>query len=207
MKNGKNSKITSDKISTPIGRIRGLSLAVCAEDMFGEEKKVYQGVPQNTYSVELLFPKNEKVNQEFFKDIVALEKMLMGDAFDGQENPHPVIKDGDKTKDPNYEGFYVFKLKRNGAEGRPLPINLNDRTGQKTTADVFYSGCWARAQFQLKTYEFKNDKGKVMSRGVTKDLLTLQFARDDDPIFSKAAHGDDLEAIESYDAETDELLG
>jgi Protein of unknown function (DUF2815) len=199
MQKAKNE--SSEKIITPIGRVRSINLAISEEDEFGSEKKVYKGVTQNTYKIELLLPKSEPLNVEFFKKMQTEELRLMQKAFNKKTfGPHPVIKDGDLEANEHLHGFYFIRARRKTAEDKPLPITLNDQKGELAAPDLFYSGCWARMQIRLKTYDFAG------SKGVKVEALTLQFARHDDPLFASAVKGDKLDAIELYDAETDELL-
>jgi hypothetical protein len=193
----------SEKIVTPVARVRACNIEISSEDQFGSVKNEnHAGKQMNTFQLEFLLPKADKECQAFYKKLKKIEADLLLETFGKKVNPtYFVIKDGDETDKEDFSGFFVLRAKRKAVVGDALPIVLNDRKGELTKPETFYSGCWARAQVQLKAYQVSG------SKGVSCSLLTAQFVRDDDPIFQGKTTGDTMDAIEEYDSESDNLLG
>jgi len=198
------------KFVTPVGRILSCNILTDDETIFDNPRKEFKGVEQETHTVDILLDKSEGENKLFFDSIVKQQDKIALKAFK-KKIPllHPPIIDGDDTDKDYLQGNYRFRAKFRCAVGKDVckSIIFQDQMGQRImdplALDCFRDGNWARVQAQLKSYHFGG------SKGVTSSLLTIQFARQDDPLFN--VKGDEFDAVESYDAETDEgvndLLG
>lgn len=191
--------LKSERIISPVGQIVQVHLDESVEDVFNNDKKEYNGKFYHTFQVEIAFPKDKKETTLFIKQVVAEEKKLLATAFGATFKPlHKVVRDSAEMSQSYVpENTYLIRAKVSVPENRKCPIKLQDKFSDLyDDGRAFYAGCWGRMQFILQTYDYK-------AKGVRAKPLTLQFAKDDDPIVFGTG-GESLGSIaDEYDALTD----
>ena len=195
--------LTSEKITTPIGTLQQCNLSPCVEDQFGGEKKVYKGVTQNTYQVDIAFSKDDKRTKPFIENLNRIQKELGQRKFGERFKPkHPLIRSSEDL-DSKFviENSYILRAKRRCPADNPPLITLCDKDGSRVLdLGKFYAGCKARLQIALRTY----DHGGL--KGVNAQLLTIQFCGDGEPLFAGSLSGDELGAVDDFDSMSNNSL-
>lgn len=165
----------SERLMTPYGRI------VFNKDLGIPNQKFSS--PQNyKFGGTLAIPITENV--EFFKTFFAEYeklKLSLGISFSDDK---PFFKEEDKGE---LEGWMILKL-TNSSRQMQSPIVFIDQKSLPCMPNMFYRGCWARAQIEMSTYS----KQKT---GISCKLLTLQFIKHDQEL-SYGTPGDVLPPIE-----------
>lgn len=81
---------------------------------------------------------------------------------------------------------------------RPLVVDRNrNPTANEEDKEHVYSGCRVNTNPTFFAWEYKTKEGKVMKRGVSANLRSVQFDDDDEPLAGRAAPvaDDEFEAI------------
>jgi hypothetical protein len=115
------------------------------------------------------------------------------------------------------KGFYAelsAKFKRNFKTGKfdaiepPVVVDRGRNRIKPENQSEIYSGCYAIAALRAYPWEFKNDKGKVMSAGVSFELIAVQKVADGEKITGRASTKPEelFEAFESSDTDTSSMF-
>lgn len=118
------------------------------------------------YSIQMLFDKKQDLSQ--LKNVVkraAKEKW-------GDNPPKGIVlpfKDGNDKDLDGYQDTIVV-----GAASKFKPQVVDQKLEAILTADDIYAGCYARAAINAYAWEYKNPQGKVMKRGVSFNLESVQ---------------------------------
>lgn len=118
------------------------------------------------YSIQMLFDK--KADLSPLKNAV---KLAVREKW-GENPPKGLVlpfKDGNEKDLEGYEDKIVV-----GAASKFKPQVVDQRLEAILTADDIYAGCFARAAVNAYAWEYKNQKGAVMKRGVSFNLESVQ---------------------------------
>lgn len=150
------------------------------------------------FGIQMLFDK--KTDLSPLKKVVAKAiKEKWGDAA-----PKGLVlpfKDGNDKELDGYENtIYVgastkFKpqvIRSKFVDGSPVPI---------TSPDEIYAGCYARAAINAYAWEFKNKQGKIMKRGVSFNLESVQKLSEGEPFVKRP---DPADSFDSQDDGSDD---
>ena len=105
----------------------------------------------------------------------------------------------DKGLDPEEYGDWVG-FRTGGSTMRPSFVYANGkRVPDENRDEDVYSGRWARVSVSPAWYNYKNDKGHTMNKGVTAFLQNVQLLDHDDPFGAAKPRAED-----QFEAVTDE---
>jgi len=130
---------------------------------------------RDNYSVVALFPTGCDLSK--LKALAsAAVKAKWGDTPPkGLENP---LKDQGLKESVGYVPGAMMATLKSGQRPGVVDENLQKIIEPR----LLYPGCWCIAQVHAYAWEFKNDKGAVLKRGVSFGLDNVQKVKDDEPI-------------------------
>jgi hypothetical protein len=132
------------------------------------------------FRMEMLFPKTIRMSDlaemKALYNATVLQKWIVGG--DDYRKFEAAFINGDKKKQPERQKHWI--LRASSGEKYPPRLIRPDRT-RATEADI-YAGCYCRAILTAFPYEPVDPKtGRVISRGVSFNIDTVQKTRDGDP--------------------------
>lgn len=144
--------------------------------------------------------------KEHAATIAQLEKLIERTALEefGKKVPlkHVCLRDGNEKPETDGYGDETMFIPTTSqtrpavVDGKLTPIAEED--------GKIYSGCYVNATIRLFAYEFKNQQGKVMSRGVSANLRAIQFLKDGDAFGAAPVNPEDefeevtSDSVENY---------
>ena len=133
------------------------------------EAKVYEDQAAK-FSIKMLFDK--KTDLAPLKAVVkkAIQEKWGDNNIKGLTLP---FVDGNEKDLDGYENTIVV-----GASSKFKPQVVNQKLEEILTADDIYAGCFARAAINAYAWEAKNKQGKVIKRGVSFNLESVQKLSD-----------------------------
>lgn len=144
---------------------------------------VYADPSRTDHAAQILALKQEaaRIGKEKFPDIDVKKLDLPFGIQDDEDHP--------------MSGHFYLKMWN---LERPLVTNRNNTpTTKDDTKEKVYSGCRVNTNPTFFAWEFKNNEGKVMKRGVSANLRSVQFVADDEAFGgrSQVNPDDEFEAI------------
>lgn len=165
-----------------------------------------------TYSTAILIPKSDTATVDAIKAAIkeALQegavKKWGGKLPKGLKNP---LRDGDEERedDANYKGHYFINAKGpRGGQEQPIMLDGTRGAVETTSADVIYSGVFARVSLQFYPFDVSGNRGiacgvaSILSSGKGEPLantVTASSARDEFGVSSPAG-----DAAKEFSSET-----
>lgn len=156
------------------------------------------------YSIQMLFDKKTDLTE--MKSVVkkaAKEKW-------GDNPPKGILmpfKDGNEKELEGYENKIVVSA---GSKFKPQIV---DQKREPILAqDDIYAGCFARAAIAAYAWEHKNKQGKILKRGVSFNLESVQKLADGEPFVKRPDASEDFDEVDdgsddsdNYESEDDDF--
>lgn len=162
------------------------------------EFEKFEGVDTDKYACTFLIPKSDTatVKKVKFAFDAAVKKAGLKKLPAGAKL---CLKDGDESEDENFHGHYTLKA----TNRKRFTIKPGKNEPNVTHDDgTFYAGCYVNAILSGDFYCYTN-----YSKGVTSQLLGIQFFKDGEPLAaSRAASDSDFEAFDDMDFPEDTSL-
>lgn len=146
---------------------------------------VFEEDENGKYTVQMLFPKDTNLAE--IKSIVkkAIEVKWGEDKDKWPKGLVMPLKDGDKKadEDERYENSHRGMIAVNASSQYPPVVGIisNGVAKELFDKDDFYAGAYGAAIVNAYTWEHKNDKGKVIKRGVSLGFSHVAKTRDGEP--------------------------
>ncbi len=152
------------------------------------------GNTKEDYSVVLMLGKDdpELAKMKEVAKKVAAEKWPKGTP----SNAKSPFRDGDEKNEngdkPEYAGtvYITFRCK---VDRKPQVVGPDK---SPLNREDVYPGCYGRVSYSCFAYEIKNNKGAVISRGVSFGLNNFQKVRDGERLDSASSADDDFDLLE-----------
>lgn len=157
------------------------------------------------YSIQMLFDK--KTDLAPLKNAV---KLAMKEKWGDNQHKGLVLpfKDGNEKELEGYQNMIVV-----GAASKFKPQVVSNTLEEILAADDIYAGCFARAAINAYAWEYKNKQGKVMKRGVSFNLESVQklaegprFVNRPDATETFDAVEDGSNDIDNYASDDDDFM-
>lgn len=157
------------------------------------------------YSATLLIPKDDKATLGKIKDAIkeaADEFREKNGAASLPAKPKTTLHDGDGEREDGSEfgaeckGCYVITV---SSQNAPLLIDRSKNEVDEVE-EVFYPGCYVRAQLNFKGYNFNGKKG------ITAYLNAVQWLADGERLGEARVSADDFDDLEDDFDDDDEFL-
>ena len=177
-----SNKPASTKVTTPKFRASYANVFIARAINEGEDPK---------YSITMLFNKNDPGLKR-----MKIAAKVARDAKWGNKPPKNLrnpFRDGDEEEDKGdaYKGkIFVY------ASGKSKPGILDADKIDITSAEEFYSGCYARATINAFAYDTKGNKG------ISFGLNNLQKLGDGERLDGHTSADDDFDVYEPEDSDT-----
>lgn len=158
------------------------------------------------FSIQMLFDKKA--------DLTPLKNVVKKAAKEkwGDNPPKGLMlpfKDGNEKELDGYENTIVV-----GAASKFKPQVVDQKLEPILAENDIYAGCYARAAIAAYAWEYKNKQGKVMKRGVSFNLESVQKLADGEPFVKRPDPSDDFDQVDdgsddsdNYEEDEDDLFG
>jgi len=137
----------------------------------------------------MLFPKKTDLSQ--MKAVVKKAATMKW----GQDLPkslQPPFVDGDSKDAPECEGMIVVRA---SSKFKPKVCD-RDPNVEITSPEDIYPGCYCRASLQANAYEAKDDKGRVVKKGVSFRLVGVQKWEEGEPFINRPEATDLFDSLD-----------